>query len=384
MPICLNTDIPWSAFICGLPGSGKDNTFARVLESCLVEDRPVNKLPNPMAGIVFHYDSYPYVCEAAKLCSGATKVKVLVSPDKINAMTNMYEKIPGSNNVTVVPLKLLPKHLNSERMKNLMVLGEDTTTTLPTETMSQLMERIRTIANKQDKGSFDYSQFRSDVLSQYWPWSAERILLELRFQALDYFFSHAEADVFGHEPGTLTIVQLTSEWINATEVRLIFDICLEIFMENRTSESGRPLSHVVALVEAHKLKQSTYTLSFTNNLLKPIRAECHVGTRVIINTEEPTLSSELLEHCSLAFIHRFSSPRWFAKLQEGIRALSSTHAEEYQDESNSDGKTKDLFGEVMGLGVREALLCGPTALIGVKKGKPQKLAESFIRLHIRD
>ncbi|KAL9094887.1 MAG: hypothetical protein Q9165_002836 [Trypethelium subeluteriae] len=390
MPICLNTDIPWSAFICGSPGSGKENTFARILESCLVEDTTVGKLPNLMAGLVFYYDSYPSVCEAAKLCSGATKVKVLVSPDMIYKMTHLYKDIPGSENLTVVPVKLLPRHLSPERMTNLMCIGGDATTPFLALTMSLELQKIRAIADKQGKGSFDYLQFRSDARDQYRAGSTKKAGLEQRFQRLDKFLENAEADVFGHEPGTLTIVHLTSEWINAAEACQIFDTCLEIFMEKRVSESGHPLNHVVALAEAQKcLNESMYPLPFTNNLLKIIRGRRNDGTRVIIATEEPNLSSEFLASCSLAFIHRFSSPDWFAKLQKGIGALSSDHVEDFQDESDPDGKTKDLFGEVIGgeimtLGVREALLCGPTALIGVKNGTPQELAKNFLRLHIRD
>ena len=252
MPMILNTDTPWSAFICGSQGSGKSHTLACMLENCLMKNVENGRLTQPLAGIVFHYDTgSPSVCEAAKLCSKAIKVKVLVSPVCINTMTDMYKNIPGSANLTVVPLKLLPKHLSAGRMKNLMAFEKDEKMPLYMATVSRELQKIGKKADKNRTKEFNYKDFRKDVPNKLE--SGQRTMLEQRLLNLDSFLQDARTDVFDHEPGTLTVVDLTSDWIDAREACQLFDICLQIFMEGVSSSSGGPPSRVIALDEAHKV-----------------------------------------------------------------------------------------------------------------------------------
>lgn len=128
-PVLINTDIPWSAFICGQQGSGKSYTLSCMLEGCLLDSPKVEKLPQPLTSIVFNYDSQAgHVCEAAYLCSAKIKVTVLVFPSTYEAMKNLYSWIPGAKDyLTVEPLYLKPKHLSTERMKRLMACGNNDT-----------------------------------------------------------------------------------------------------------------------------------------------------------------------------------------------------------------------------------------------------------------
>lgn len=54
-------------------------------------------------------------------------------------------------------------------------------------------------------------------------------------------------------------------------------------------------------------------------LLDTIRMQRHSGTRVLISTQEPTLLTDLIALCSIAVIHRFSSPEWFTAIRRHIR-----------------------------------------------------------------
>lgn len=80
-----NISAPSSAFICGSQGSGKSHTLSCLLENCLMKS-DVSKLDSPLAGLVFHYDSFTSdikgtPCEAAYLSSNSNiKVRVLCSP----------------------------------------------------------------------------------------------------------------------------------------------------------------------------------------------------------------------------------------------------------------------------------------------------------------
>lgn len=126
-PVLLNTDTPWSAFICGSQGSGKSHTMSCILENCLLPETRIGKLDEPLAGIVFHFDSMDSNhCEAAHLCSRGIPIRVLVSPSNFSILKDKYARIPGAaNNITVEPLYLQDEHLNTERIKRLMAFGDD-------------------------------------------------------------------------------------------------------------------------------------------------------------------------------------------------------------------------------------------------------------------
>ena len=129
--LMVNMNAPWSAFICGSQGSGKSHTLSCMLENALVQGG-MAKLPNKLAGIVFHYDkitsvSSTQVCEAAYLAS-EIPVKVLVSPTNYTRMKQAYENLSGLPEGTakpkVVSFLLHEKHLNVERMLKLMAVDE--------------------------------------------------------------------------------------------------------------------------------------------------------------------------------------------------------------------------------------------------------------------
>lgn len=87
-----NVAAPSSTFICGSQGSGKSHTLSCLLENCLVPCA-ANVLPNPLCGVVFHYDTFVSdsggsPCEAVYLSSNRSiKVRVLCSPTNIQTMT---------------------------------------------------------------------------------------------------------------------------------------------------------------------------------------------------------------------------------------------------------------------------------------------------------
>lgn len=83
-----NITVPASVFICGSQGSGKSHTLGCMLENCLIPSG-ANRLPRPLTGIVFHYDSFTSdaggaPCEAAYLSSHPDiRVRVLCPPTNI-------------------------------------------------------------------------------------------------------------------------------------------------------------------------------------------------------------------------------------------------------------------------------------------------------------
>lgn len=89
--LLFNVSHPSSIFICGSQGSGKSHTLSCLLESCLISSK-AGRLPNPLTGLVFHYDTFisdtmGSPCEAAFLSSHSdVQVRVLCSPTNLHSM----------------------------------------------------------------------------------------------------------------------------------------------------------------------------------------------------------------------------------------------------------------------------------------------------------
>jgi hypothetical protein len=127
-PVILNTNSPWSAFLCGSQGSGKSHALSCILENCLSKNDRIGKNSHPLAGLVFHYDRSQGsgVCEAAYLCS-SIKTRVLVSASNYGRLKQQYEAMAkkAGGKVTVEALELHPSHLDTERIKMLMAVGKN-------------------------------------------------------------------------------------------------------------------------------------------------------------------------------------------------------------------------------------------------------------------
>jgi hypothetical protein len=129
-PVLLNTNAPWSAFLCGSQGSGKSHTLSCMLENCLLDDPRIGKNPHLLAGLVLHYDGSrgSGVCEAAYLCS-KVKTRVLVSASNYGNLKRKYEDMAKkcSGEIEVHKLLVSTKHLDTERVKTLMAVtsGEE-------------------------------------------------------------------------------------------------------------------------------------------------------------------------------------------------------------------------------------------------------------------
>ena len=82
---------------------------------------------------------------------------------------------------------------------------------------------------------------------------------------------------------------------------------------------------------------------FTESLLQLIRQQRHLASRIIIATQEPTISPKLLDLCSFTIVHRFSSPSWLETLRKHIAGLSSTLAisDTQSDSESPETKTNN-------------------------------------------
>lgn len=147
-------------------------------------------------------------------------------------------------------------------------------------------------------------------------------------------------------------------------------------MEQNPEDIGR----VVALDEAHKYMTDTAECEvLTQALLSNIRLQRHLGVRVIISTQEPTISPKLLDLCSVTIVHRFTSPDWLQSLKKhlagaSISLLTKTSNGHSDGDDNMNSLAADinpndfamkLFSKIVALRRGQALLFCPSAIIDV-------------------
>jgi hypothetical protein len=95
--------------------------------------------------------------------------------------------------------------------------------------------------------------------------------------------------------------------------------------------------------------------------LSVIRQQRHLATRVVIATQEPTLSPSLLDLSDVTIVHRFRSPAWY-KVLEGH--LAGALIEKW--EKNMDSDDDRLLHQIGKLQIGEALVFCPTAALNVE------------------
>ena len=122
----------------------------------------------------------------------------------------------------------------------------------------------------------------------------------------------------------------------------------------------------------------------TERLLSVVRQQRHLATRVIIATQEPTISPALLELSSMTIVHRFQSPNWLKTLKSHLVGLAN------------EGETPQLdmdkiLKRIALLPSGQALVFSPSAMLGVAdaddNGTPglrmNKLGTGYLQVQIR-
>ncbi|KAL9105734.1 MAG: hypothetical protein Q9187_008663 [Circinaria calcarea] len=358
--IFLNTNIPFSAFICGLQGSGKSHTTGCLIENCLIRSPILGVLQKPLSVLVFHFSEWASQSsfkpsETAFLACpnpqfqhhlGVTSIIVLVSPSNYLTLRPLYMQIPG---VTVQPFKILPKNLNIGTIMTLMSV--DQTQAAPLY-MGQVTKILRHMAS--ESSQFSYPTFRRRLDDADLD-RKQREFLNQRLDLLESFLDlEGSTPAPAFEAGTVTIMDLSCPFVDANTACVLFKIGMGMYLES-SSSTGK----VIAVDEAHKYMSDTpASKALTESLLTVIRQQRHYGVRLIISTQEPTISPRLIDLCSITIIHRFSSPEWFNLLRKHVFVA------EEQKKGTESCETAEFFERILDLETGEALVFAPSAMVG--------------------
>ena len=215
-------------------------------------------------------------------------------------------------------------------------------------------------------------------------WMAEQARASAAHNRTNLANSNNAASAWQFPHGSLTIVDLSCPFVDAPLACTLFGIALDLFLAS--SGAGPPRGRVVALDEAHKfLTRTAAAQAFTERLAQLVRLQRHMGVRVAIATQEPTLGPELLDLSSVAVVHRFTSPAWMVALREHLAGVAVVGVER-----DKDGRKRDvdrLFAEIVRLDAGEALVFSPAAMLNVvARGgelEPAKLGSRYIKMRVR-
>ncbi|KAL4809926.1 hypothetical protein BDV18DRAFT_150399 [Aspergillus unguis] len=380
--LLFNVTAPSSTFICGSQGSGKSHTLSCMLEACLIPSK-LGRLAKPLTGVVFHYDTFisdtgGSPCEAAYLASSnKVDVRVLCAPTNVATIKRTYQRL----GITVEPLQIDQSHLNTKRMMDLMAVSQGDVP-LYMESIKRILREMR-IVQQQVGGGFDYKEFKRRVDEcDFTP--GQLAPLTQRLDALESFMPSSQTQTpntwskkkkpavgsggtdWTPVPGRLTIVDLSCPCVSPETACALFNICLGIFLQEENENIGR----VFALDEAHKyMTTSPEAAIFTETILSAVRLQRHLGVRVIVSTQEPTISTALLNLCSVTIVHRFTSPEWLKVLRSHLAAASkdvTVGGRTLCGSEDEESKEITLFERIIKLGVGEALLFAPSAIVGVR------------------
>lgn len=211
--VFFNVAAPSSTFICGSQGSGKSHTLSCLLENCLIPS-DANKLPRPLTGLVFHYDTFicddgGSPCEAAFLSSDPNmKVRVLCSPTNIRtievrlpaspthfiSLLTLQRTYDAFKNITVEPLRISEENLNTKRMLDLMAVSRsDGPMPLYLHAVYRILREMR--IEQQEMGTgFSYTTFK-DRISGTEMTPAQLSPLTQRLDTLESFMPNTQTGV---------------------------------------------------------------------------------------------------------------------------------------------------------------------------------------------
>lgn len=314
----------------GVQGAGKSYTIGSITEMVLRQFSKVNKLPAPMASVIFHYsDSMDYAPEftsmvypndeagqLAKLKAeygaepGNIKDVVLLAPEsQVETRKAEYPDIEvhgigfDSSELAVRDWMFL-----------LGAMGNDSTYI---KELKQIMKACR--------HNMSLQNIRNGVAESDHMSSSQRSLAEQKLDFAEEYITDGNKLQQYLKPGRLIIVDLRDEFIEKDEALGLFVVMLNIF-SSVMQVDGRAFNKFIVFDEAHKYMNNKELVGSITTAIREMR---HKGVSIMIASQDPmSLPTEIIELSSIVVMHRFSSPAWVKHVQKAITPLQTLTATE--------------------------------------------------------
>ena len=312
----------------GVQGGGKSYTIGTISEMVLKQFSNINKLPFPLAGVIFHYsESMDYEPEFTSMINTNTNVTELeklkelygAEPDKIedviiltpsDKVDERREEFPS---IQVEAIAFNSRELNVQDWMFLLgAVGNDSSYIKQLKFM--MKEQRRNITLEGLRESVESSELLSNTQKS------------LAKQKLSFAQEYIDDSFFLKEvlkPGRLVIVDLRDEFIVKDEALGLFVIMLNIFSGVKTFD-GKHFNKFIVFDEAHKYMDNK---DLTNNIVTAIREMRHKGVSIMIASQDPpSLPNEIIELSSIVLLHKFNSPQWLKHIQKSLTQLNNLTA----------------------------------------------------------
>lgn len=314
----------------GVQGGGKSYTIGTISEMVLKQFSNINKLPAPLAGVIFHYsESMDYAPEFTSMIypnddkSQLKKLKEVygAEPDSVEDIVllvpkdKLEERKQEYPSIEVQPISFNSTELNVQDWMFLLgAVGNDSTY------IRQLKAIMRSVRNNISLQTLRRGIANSNLLT-----NSQKSLAEQRLSFAAEYINDDELLKAYLKPGRLIIVDLRDELIAKEEALGLFVVMLNIFSGVKEIE-GKSFNKFIVFDEAHKYMNNS---DLTESIVTAIREMRHKGVSLMIASQDPmSLPNAIIELSSIVLLHKFNSPQWVKHVQKSITQLSSLSATE--------------------------------------------------------
>lgn len=314
----------------GVQGAGKSYTIGSVTEMVLRQFSKVNKLPAPMASVIFHYsESMDYAPEFTSMVYPNDEAGQLA---KLKAE---YGAEPGSIKDVVLLAPENQVELRQSEYPDLEVhrIGFDSSELAVRDWMfllgamgndSTYIKELKQIM-KSCRKNMSLQNIRDGVADNGHMSSSQRSLAEQKLDFAEEYITDGNKLQQYLKPGRLIIVDLRDEFIEKDEALGLFVVMLNIF-SSVMKVDGRAFNKFIVFDEAHKYMNNKELVGSITTAIREMR---HKGVSIMIASQDPmSLPTEIIELSSIVVMHRFSSPAWVKHVQKAITPLQTLTATE--------------------------------------------------------
>lgn len=312
----------------GVQGGGKSYTIGTIVELMLKQFSKINKLPAPLAGVIFHFsETMDYAPEATSMIYPNN------SPGEVDSLRKTYGAIPDSleDIVLLAPLdkiderkrqypsiRVEPIAFNSNELKVqdwmflLGAVGNDAT----------YVRQLKAIM-RDNREHISIDILRKDIEASALLTNSQRSLAIQRLNFASQYINDKYTLKDNLSPGRLLIVDMRDEFIEKDEALGLFVIMLNIFSGVKQVK-GKTFNKFIVFDEAHKYMNNK---DLTDNIVTAIREMRHKGVSIMIASQDPpSLPNEIIELSSIVLLHKFNSPQWLKHIQKSITQLGNLNS----------------------------------------------------------
>ncbi|GGK34441.1 hypothetical protein GCM10007962_31080 [Yeosuana aromativorans] len=310
----------------GVQGGGKSYSIGTLTEMVLKQFSNVNKLPSPLAGVIFHYsESMDYEPEFTSMIlpnDQPNELRILkevynVEPDSIDDTIILCpeRKVEERRNqfpsVEVAPLLFNPNELSIKDWQFLMNAVGNTSDYI--NEINFILEELFD-TNNLNVATLNQAISDSELLSK-----RDKTLATRRIRFASKYVKDVNHLANYLQPSKLIIIDMRDEFIHKDQALGLFVTALDIFSATNSSENQ--FNKFIVFDEAHKYMDNK---ELTGNIVTAIREMRHKGVSILIASQDPpSLPNEIIELSSIVLLHKFNSPQWLRHIQKSITQLAT-------------------------------------------------------------